>query len=83
MDRAYLQKCAEELRAAGLNVATHLALGEPAREILKAAENENCDLIAMTTHGHRWLQDMIFGSTISEVRHKASVPILLVKAARK
>ena len=47
------------------------------------ADAEDCDLIDMTTHGHRWLQDLMFGSGISAVRHKAEVPILLVKAARK
>ncbi len=82
-DRSYLAAIAGQLRAAGLSVATHLALGDPPTEILKTAEQENCDLIAMTTHGHRLLGDLLFGSTIAEVRHKASVPILLVRAAKK
>jgi nucleotide-binding universal stress UspA family protein len=56
-----------------------LALGDPAKEILKTAERQNCDLIAMTTHGHRFISDLVHGSTISEVRHKATIPILLVR----
>jgi len=79
-DRAYLDQAAERLRAAGLSVATHLALGDPPREILKTAEAHHCDLIAMTSHGHRLLGDLIFGSTIHEVRHNTSIPVLLVKA---
>lgn len=82
-DRNYLESTAERLRTAGLEVSTHLALGDPPAEILKTAERENCDLIAMTTHGHRLLGDLIYGSTISHVRHKASVPILLVRATEK
>jgi manganese transport protein len=79
-DRAYLEKVAEGLRATGLSVTTHLALGDPPEEILKTAESRGCDLIAMTSHGHRLLGDLVFGSTIHEVRHNSSIPILLVKA---
>jgi nucleotide-binding universal stress UspA family protein len=82
-DRNYLESTAERLRTEGLEVSTHLALGDPPTEILKTAEREHCDLIAMTTHGHRLLGDLIYGSTISQVRHKASVPILLVRATEK
>ena len=80
-DRAYLEKNARELRDQGLTVSIELGMGEPAKEILKTAESKHCDLIAMTTHGHRWLQDVVYGSTISEVRHKANIPILLIRAA--
>ncbi len=82
-DRGYLEQMAEIMRGAGLNVSTHLALGDPPSEILKTADRENCDLIAMTMHGHRLLGDLLFGSTISEVRHRSSIPILLVRAGRK
>ena len=81
-DRDYLEAAAARMRSAGLTVRTHLALGDPPMEILKAAEREQCDLIAMTTHGHRLIGDLIFGSTIHEVRHRATIPILLVRAAR-
>ena len=81
-DREYLEATARPLRAAGLEVTVHLALGDPPTEILKAAEREQCDLIAMTTHGHRLLGDLIFGSTIHEVRHQTTIPILLVRAAK-
>jgi universal stress protein A len=81
-DRAYLEETAGKLRAAGLQVRVHLALGDPPEEILKAAETEQCDLIAMTTHGHRLIGDIIYGSTIEQVRHKSTVPLLVVRAAR-
>jgi len=81
-DRRYLEETAAKLRSKSLQVTAHLALGDPPTEILKTATHENCDLIAMTTHGHRLLGDLIFGSTIHEVRHKTSIPILLVRATQ-
>ena len=80
-DREYLEKQAEVLRARGLHVDVHLALGNPPTEILKAAEQAQCDLIAMTTHGHRFFGDLIYGSTISAVRHRSQAPMLIVRAA--
>jgi nucleotide-binding universal stress UspA family protein len=81
-DRRYLEETAGRLRAAGLQVSFHLALGDPAAEILKTATAEACDLIAMTTHGHRLIGDIIYGSTIESVRHKATVPLLVVRASQ-
>lgn len=78
-DRQYLDDTAKALKAKGLKVTTHLALGNPPEEILHTAEKEKCDLIAMTSHGHRFLADLFLGSTIEEVRHKTDVPILVVK----
>ncbi|HEY5439832.1 MAG TPA: universal stress protein [Gemmatimonadaceae bacterium] len=83
IDRAYLETIAARLRSQGLTVAMLLALGDPAKEILKTAESEKCSLIAMTSHGHRLFGDLIHGSTIHEVRHSTSIPILLVRAGQK
>jgi nucleotide-binding universal stress UspA family protein len=82
-DRQYLEKTAGKLRDEGLTVTFKLALGDPPGEILKTAREEKCDLIAMTTHGHRLIGDLLFGSTINEVRHKATIPVLLVRAQGK
>ena len=79
-DRDYLETTAAGLRAAGLTVSVSLPMGDPATEILRTAAAEHCDLIAMTTHGHRFIGDLLFGSTIATVRHKATVPLLLVRA---
>src|ERR1041385_681957 len=61
-DREYLERTAARLRAAGIEVSFRLALGNPPDEIIKAAESDHCDLIAMAAHGHRWIGDLIFGS---------------------
>jgi nucleotide-binding universal stress UspA family protein len=82
-DRVYLEKTAAALRAGGLSVTIELALGNPPVEILKAAEAGGCDLIAMAGHGHRLFGDLIHGSTITEVRHKTSIPILIVRVPKK
>jgi nucleotide-binding universal stress UspA family protein len=82
-DRAYLARIETELRSRQLMVTSRLALGNPPTEILKAAAAEQCDLIAMASHGHRWLGDLILGSTIHEVRHRTAIPILLVRAEKK
>lgn len=82
-DRKYLEDTAAQLEAQGLTVSAILAMGDPSTEILKTAESENCDLIAMTSHGHRLIGDLLYGSTIREVRHKSSIPVLLVKADSK
>ncbi len=82
-DRAYLETVAVRLRGNGLSVETMLALGNPPAEILKVAEGEHCDLIAMASHGHRLLGDLFQGSTITEVRHKTAIPMLIVRAKKK
>lgn len=82
-DRAYLEETARQLRGQGLNVETLLALGDPPHEILKTATQQQCDLIAMTTHGHRLLADIFYGSTIEHVRHRSMIPLLIVHAEVK
>ena len=81
-DRAYLEKIAAGLRSEKLTVTTRLAMGNPPTEILKIAEAEHCNLIAMTSHGHRFLGDLFHGSTITEVRHSTHIPIFLVRAKK-
>jgi nucleotide-binding universal stress UspA family protein len=79
-DRAYLERVSEELRAAGLEVDAVLAAGDPAKEIAAAAEREKVDLIALATHGHRLLDDVVRGSTATALRHNTRIPILMVRA---
>lgn len=76
-DRAYLEGHAESLRKQGIKASVHLALGDPAEGILKTARDENCDLIALASHGHRLIGDIIHGDTIEKVRHHATVPLFV------
>ena len=79
-DRGYLERREAELRAEGFDVRHILAWGDPPSEVLATAEREQCDLIAMATHGHRFLKDLMFGSVANEVRHRAHIPVLLLRA---
>ena len=79
-DKAYLEKTRAEFRDAGIPVEAELAFGEPAKEILKWVREKGCDLVAMSTHGHRFVGDLFLGSTSRHVRHSIHVPVLLLKA---
>jgi nucleotide-binding universal stress UspA family protein len=79
-DAAYLETVRADLQAAGIPAEAHLAYGEPAREIVKWVEEKGCDLVAMSTHGHRLVADLLLGSTARRVRHSVHVPVLLLKA---
>ena len=73
----------QELAGRGLTVQTKLAMGDPATEIIKIAAQEGVDLIAMSTHGHRFLSDLIHGTTVDKVRHTVRVPVYLQKALKR
>ena len=78
-DRAYLAARCDELRKAGLTVDSVLAMGDPSTELIRIANKERVDLIAMSTHGHRFLSDVIHGTTVDRLRHKVFVPVLLLR----
>ena len=82
-DREYLEMRTSALEVAGLEVESVLAGGDPGSEIAKAAVREECDLIAMSTHGHRGVQDLLRGSVANDVRHHTTVPVLMVRGARR
>ena len=79
-DRQYLKQKEEDLRQEGFRVKSFLPGGEPSDQILTIAESEHCDLIAMSTHGHRFLKDIILGSVADNLRHRTSIPILMIRA---
>jgi nucleotide-binding universal stress UspA family protein len=79
-DRRYLESLQEELGGLGLSVRTHLAMGDPSSELVRVAEEQGVDLVAMSTHGHRFLSDVIHGATADRVRHLLKVPVLLLRA---
>jgi nucleotide-binding universal stress UspA family protein len=78
-DRDYLEKLESEFQAEGFEASSVLAMGDPATEIIKLAETSGVDLVAMTTHGHGFIGDVLYGSTADKVRHRVDVPVLLLK----
>jgi universal stress protein A len=80
VDRDYLDKLAADLTAKGLTVSTELAMGDPATQLIRLAESRGVDLLAMSTHGHRFLHDLVRGTTVNRVRHVVKIPVLLLRA---
>jgi nucleotide-binding universal stress UspA family protein len=80
-DRDYIEKLAADIESKGVDAEALLASGDPATEIAQAAVRENCDLIAMSTHGHKFIGDMIHGSVAHAVRHASHIPVLLVRGS--
>ncbi|MGA9365047.1 MAG: universal stress protein [Bacteroidota bacterium] len=78
-DTAYLGKVRKEFQSAGISAEAELAYGDPATQIVKWVEEKGCDLVAMSTHGHRFLADLVRGTTATRVRHRIRVPILLLR----
>ncbi len=78
-DRAYLARVRGELQQQGLEVEALLRMGDPAKEICRAAEELGVDLVAMATHGHTGVSDVIHGQTANYVRHRVKMPVLLLK----
>ena len=79
-DRTYLEHLRDDLVGRGVAVKTELAWGDPATELIRVAEEQGVDLIAMSTHGHRFLSDVLHGTTADRVRHLVKVPVLLLRA---
>ena len=79
-DTEYLQKVRAEFEALGIPTDAELAYGEPSAEIVKWVQRQGCDLVAMSTHGHRFLADLFLGTTATRVQHRISVPVLLLRA---
>jgi nucleotide-binding universal stress UspA family protein len=79
-DLAYLEKVRAEFEAAGIPAEAELAYGDSATEIIKWVQEKGCDLVAMSTHGHRFIQDIFLGTTATRVQHNISVPVLLLRA---
>jgi len=79
-DTAYLKKVLADFQAKGILVQAELAYGDPVTEIVRWVKQKGCDLVAMSTHGHRFLADLFLGTTASRVQHSVSVPVLLLRA---
>ena len=79
-DTANLESVRTEFQSIGIPTEAELAYGEPDKEIIKWIQQKNCDLVAMSTHGHRFFADIFLGTTASRVQHRVSVPVLLLKA---
>lgn len=74
-----LEKHAEKLREQGVDAHKIIRDGEPDAQILKEIETGRYDLVAMATHGHKFFGDILFGSVSKTLKHRISIPLLLLK----
>jgi manganese transport protein len=78
-DKERLERLAEEVRSHGIDVTVHLGFGSVPKQIVRLSTECGIDLLVMGGHRHRGLMDIIFGASISEVRHALAIPVLVVQ----
>ena len=78
-DLATLEDLADELRAGGHRVAVMLGHGDVKSELARMVGEADSELLVTGSHGHRWLADLVFGSTSSGLRHRVKCPVLIVR----
>jgi nucleotide-binding universal stress UspA family protein len=78
----YLEGVAKRLQDAGITTKLEVLVGEPAVEILMAAEKENVDLIAMMSHGATGFNHFDRGSVAEKILKGSTRPVLMVRAFR-
>lgn len=76
----HLESVRAEFSSAGIRAEVELAYGDPAKEIIRWVRQRGCDLVAMSTHGHHFVADLVLGTTAFNVQHSLSVPVLLLRA---
>jgi len=79
-DQSYLNRIQAEFQAADIPCETVLAFGEPVKEIIRWVQANRPSLVAMSTHGHKFVADLVLGTTAIKVQHSVSVPVLLLRA---
>lgn len=79
IDEKLLLKYKDMLSGKGFKIKTELGFGKPAKVIPKIINEGNFDILVMGTHGHTGLKDILFGTTVDKLRHKISIPLLIVK----
>ena len=79
VDEKLLLEYKEMLSQKGFRIETELGFGKPNSVIPKIINQGNFDILVMGTHGHTGLKDILFGTTVDKLRHKISIPLLIVK----
>ena len=79
VDEQYLLEYKKLLEEKGFQIDVKLGFGKPGKSIAKIVNEGNYDLLIMGTHGHTGFKDLIFGTTVDNVRHKISIPLFIVK----
>jgi len=78
-DQENLNKYAENLATLGYIASTHIGYGGTVNAIVKISKKNDLELLVMGAHGHQGLKDLILGTTVNAVRHKVTIPVLIVR----
>jgi len=78
-----LNSIVKEIERPGLRVRAHVLVGDAPQQISSLADREDASLIAMSSHGAGWLEQMVVGSTTYETARIANRPVLIVRAKKK
>jgi manganese transport protein len=78
-DLEHLDRHAEQLRAIGIEVEAVLGFGNIPKEIVRLATEKKFDLLMMGGHGHSGWKDILFGTSVSKVRHHLKIPVMVVQ----
>ncbi len=80
-DKDFLKTYKKGLEQKGYTVQIKLSFGSPKKQIPKILNESGAeyDILILGAHGHNWLKDIIFGTTVNAVRHKVKIPVLIIK----
>jgi len=78
-DKKTLEFYSNILNQNGYKTDYAIGFGNPKKQIPKIVNEFNADVLIMGSHGHKFFKDLIYGTTISSVRHNISIPLLVVK----
>lgn len=78
-DTVSLENYKKQLAEQGYDVVIKIGYGNPQRRIPKMVTEFKADLLVMGAHGHKFFKDLIFGTTVDTVRHRVSIPVLIVR----
>ncbi|MBS1680475.1 MAG: Nramp family divalent metal transporter [Bacteroidetes bacterium] len=78
-DAVALKNYAEQLQQQGYRVKAKVGYGNPRRVIPEIVNVFDADLLVMGAHGHNWVKDLVFGTTVDIVRHRVNIPVLIVR----
>lgn len=79
VDEKLLEEYKEMLFEKGFNVSIQLGFGKPNKVIPTIINEGDFDILVMGTHGHTGFKDLVFGTTVDKLRHKITIPLLIVR----
>jgi len=78
-DTTGLESYVRQLKEQGYKAEMRIGYGNPKRRIPEIVKEFGADLLVMGAHGHKFFKDLIFGTTVDTVRHRLSIPVLIVR----